>query len=155
LLDADLPADWNDGHVTALDVRNLPLERGHADVVITSPPFYGSTRFHVNNWIRLWFCGWEPRDFEALRHEFIEVQQSRNFDTDLEVPASLHGTLRPGGLAVWHLGLSRRKDMGAELAALAPPLFEVVALEAESVAHCQSHGVTSQGVTLAHQFLIL
>jgi DNA methylase len=154
LLETEMPAEWADGRATAFDAREL-ADAGSADVVITSPPFYGSTRFHVNNWIRLWFCGWNPEEFDALRHNFLEVQQSRSFAIYEDIFKSLHGALRRGGLAVWHLGLSKRKDMGAELAALAPPLFEVVALETESVDHCQSHGVTSQGVTLAHQFLIL
>ena len=29
------------------------------DAIITSPPFYDSTRFYLANWMRLWFCGWE------------------------------------------------------------------------------------------------
>lgn len=154
LLDAELPSEWCDGLATNLDACS-PIDGVLADVVVTSPPFYGSTRFHVNNWIRLWFCGWDPADFDRLKHEFLEVQQSRDFSIYADVLRSLHSTLRPGGLAVWHLGLSTRKDMGAELGELAAPLFEVIALENESVEHCQSHGVKSQGVTVAHQFLVL
>jgi DNA modification methylase len=153
LLAAELPVEWRDGIVTENDV--CALGGGTADVIITSPPFYGSTRFHVNNWIRLWFCGWEPADFDVSRADFLESRQMRTLAIYRDVFRSVRSTLPKGGLAIWHLGLSKRKDMGAELAELASPEFEFIALERESVAHCQSHGVTSQGVTLAHQFLLL
>src|SRR5690606_31632019 len=28
------------------------------DAIITSPPFFDSTKFYMTNWLRYWFCGW-------------------------------------------------------------------------------------------------
>src|SRR6185437_10764213 len=36
-----------------------------ADVIITSPPFFDSTRFYMTNWMRFWFVGWERSDFDS------------------------------------------------------------------------------------------
>jgi hypothetical protein len=155
LLDADLGGDWSDGRATEVDVQELRPVHGRADVVITSPPFFGSTRFHVNNWIRLWFTGWEPDDFVRLRQDFVEVRQAKEFDVYRRILANLRGVIRPGGLVVWHLGLSKRMDMAARMAEFAEPSFRVVGHEVDTVAHCQTHGLSSQGVTSDHQFLIL
>jgi len=42
--------------ITTSNVSNV-------DVIISSPPFAGSIRFYINNWMRLWFVGWEKEDF--------------------------------------------------------------------------------------------
>ena len=34
-----------------------PADVNELDAVITSPPFFDSTRFYLGNWMRLWFCG--------------------------------------------------------------------------------------------------
>jgi hypothetical protein len=155
LLAADLGDGWTDGHSTNRDVISLGSQDGTADVILTSPPFFGSTRFHTVNWMRLWFCGWEPERFEREREHFIEYQQSRDFNIYERVLASVHGALRPGGLAVWHLGKSSKFDMAGELAGLGDPWFSSEGCFEEDVTSCQSHGLSSQGGTHAHQFLLL
>ena len=59
-----------------------------------SPPFVGSTRFYLANWIRLWFCGWDPEDFQESGQpaRFLEVQQRRSRDVYREL-FSVMGTL--------------------------------------------------------------
>ncbi len=155
LLDADLGEDWTAGRSTNRDVISLGRPDGVADVVITSPPFFGSTRFHVTNWMRLWFCGWQPERFDRERERFIEYQQSRDFTIYERVLASVHDTLRPDGLAIWHLGKSSKFDMASELARLGDPWFSCEGCFEEDVTSCQTHGISSQGVTRAHQFLLL
>lgn len=155
LLAADLGEDWTDGRSTDRDVTSLVKRDGLADVVITSPPFFGSTRFHVNNWMRLWFCGWDPARFELERERFIEYQQARDFTIYENVLASVHDVLRTGGLAVWHLGKSSKFDMAGELTGLADPWFSFEGCFEEDVTSCQTHGISSQGKTRAHQFLML
>lgn len=155
LLAADLGEDWTTGRSTKRDVISLRRQDGVADVVITSPPFFGSTRFHASNWMRLWFCGWDPERFERERERFIEYQQSRDFTIYERVLSSVHDVLRPNGLAVWHLGKSSKFDMASELARLGDPWFSFEGCFEEDVTACQTHGISSQGGTRAHQFLLL
>lgn len=155
LLAADLGENWVGGRSTNRDVLSLRGPEDVADVIITSPPFFGSTRFHVNNWMRLWFCGWEPERFDSERERFLEYQQARDFTIYERVLASVHSVLRSGGLAVWHLGKSSRFDMATELIRLGDPWFSFEGCSEEDVTSCQTHGVSSQGATRAHQFLLL
>jgi hypothetical protein len=155
LLSADFGELWTGGRSTNRNVLSLHRQDGVADVVITSPPFFGSTRFHVNNWMRLWFCGWEPEKFDRERVRFLEHQQSRNFPIYEQVLASVYSVLRPNGLAVWHLGKTSRFDMAAELARLGDPWFSFEGCFEEDVTSCQTHGISSQGATRTHQFLLL
>ena len=123
LMSAHFEPHWCDGVATNRDVTLLDHRDGLADVILTSPPFFGSTRFHVNNWLRLWFCGWEPDRFDRERERFLEYRQARNFSVYEQVLSSLHGALRSGGLAVWHLGKNKKFDMAGELARLGQPWF--------------------------------
>ena len=41
------------------DYKDLFRKKIEADVIITSPPFADSIRFYMQNWMRLWFCGWK------------------------------------------------------------------------------------------------
>ncbi|MBI3722589.1 hypothetical protein HY251_01340 [bacterium] len=133
------------------------MQGERADAVISSPPFVGSTRFYLANWIRLWFCGWEPDDFQesARPSAFLEVQQRRSREVYASFFEVVSRTLRPGGLAILHLGATERCDMGEELALLARERFSVLGLFRESVAHCQKHGVRDQGATREHELLFL
>lgn len=154
LLAADLGEEWADGIATQEDVTGLRAD-ARADVVITSPPFFGSTRFHSANWMRLWFCGWEPDQFKDERTRFIEYLQARDMAIYERVFAAVHATLRSGGIAIWHLGKSARLDMAVELTRLGDPWFSFEGCFEEDVTSCQSHGVSDQGATSAHQFLML
>jgi hypothetical protein len=152
---ADVPIEgWSDGLTSALDARALGTATRRADVILTSPPFYDSTRFHTNNWMRMWFCGWEPADFNSERERFLEHEQKRRFEVYADVLREFHRIIRPGGLAIWHLGRSRKFDMAKGLANIAQPWFVSEGIFEEDVSRCQSHGVSDQGGTHIHQFLL-
>jgi hypothetical protein len=155
LLDDEPDETWSDGFASDLDARGLSAVARRADVMLTSPPFYDSTRFHANNWMRAWFCGWDPADFAGERERFLEYQQKRDFGVYADVVREFHRVLRPGALAVWHLGRSRRFDMAGTLEGLAQPWFSSDGLFEEDVSACQSHGVSDQGGTHTHQFLLM
>ena len=51
-----MPDGFVYGHAMFQDATEWwPAEVENLDAVITSPPFYDSTRFHLGNWMRLWF----------------------------------------------------------------------------------------------------
>jgi DNA modification methylase len=102
-----------------------------ADAIITSPPFFDSTRFYMTNWMRFWFAGWEREDFELRTKEFVENRQKQN------------------------LGKSAKCDMGLELTKRVAPWFTVADNFTESVQHCESHGVRDKGTVRGHTYLVL
>jgi len=132
-----------------------PREVADLDAVITSPPFFDSTRFYLANWMRLWFCGWEARDFKIQPLSFVDERQKQTFDVYAPVFRQARERLKPAGVLVLHLGKSRKCDMAKALARVALQWFHVADLFTEQVAHCESHGIRDKGTVTAHQFLLL
>ena len=56
-----------------------PQEITDLDAIITSPPFFDSTRFYLANWIRIWFAGWGLDDFKYQTRSYIEEKQKIDF----------------------------------------------------------------------------
>lgn len=125
------------------------------DAVVTSPPFFDSTRFHLGNWMRLWFCGWEANDFRQRPLAFVDERQKRSFEVYYPILRQCRERLKSDGVAVFHLGVSKKCDMAKELARVAETWFRVADIYTESVTHCESHGIRDKGAVVAHQFLVL
>jgi hypothetical protein len=132
-----------------------PHQVANLDAIVTSPPFFDSTRFYLANWIRLWFCGWEPEDFQSRPLYFVEERQKRGFDVYEPVFRQARERLKPGGLLVLHLGRSHKCNMALQLAQIAAPWFQVLDHFLENVGHCESHGIRDKGTVKEHQYLIL
>lgn len=126
-----------------------------ADVIITSPPFFDSTRFYMTNWMRFWFVGWEREDFDIRASEFLETRQKQSLDVYHSFYAAARKRLRDGGLLVLHLGNSAKCDMGAELSKRVAPWFSVADVFTEGVEHCESHGIRDKGTVHGHTYLVL
>lgn len=151
-LTTDLPA----GRCFQGDIcSEWPKELCDIDAIITSPPFFDSTRFYITNWMRFWFCGWSRSDYDTRANEFVESLQKKTFDVYRGIFEQFHARLKPGGLAVLHLGLSHKCDMALELTKQVGGLFNVLDIATESVGHCESHGIRDKGTTTGHQYLIL
>ena len=144
------------GHSLQQDVSDWwPASVRNLDAVITSPPFFASTRFHAGNWMRLWFAGWEAEDFRVQPAAFFDERQKRGFDVYETVFRQCRERLRRGGVMVLHLGGSRKCDMAQELSRVARPWFHVADTYVENVSHCERHGIRDKGSTLSHQYLVL
>lgn len=155
-LAVDYPQCFRDGRVFMQDATtSWPREVDDLDAVVTSPPFFDSTRFHLANWIRLWFCGWERQDFATRPLEFLDSRQKESMRVYQEVLRQARERLKPNGVAVLHLGRSTKCDMAGQLADIASPWFEVTDLFEEDVTHTESHGITDKGKVTGHQYLIL
>jgi DNA modification methylase len=126
-----------------------------ADVIITSPPFFDSTRFYMTNWMRFWFVGWEREDFDIRASEFLETRQKQSLDVYHSFYAAARERLRAGALLVLHLGNSAKCDMGAELSKRVAPWFSVADIFTEGVEHCESHGIRDKGTVHGHTYLVL
>lgn len=131
--------------------RSLPK----ADAIITSPPFFDSTRFYMTNWMRFWFVGWEREDFNTQTSAFLENRQKVDLDVYNLFFESSFKHLNEGGMLIMHLGYSAKCDMGSELAQRVHPWFSVADIFTEGVEHCESHGIRDKGTVNGHTYLVL
>lgn len=151
-----MPDHFVEGHSIFQDAtERWPAQIEHLDVIITSPPFFDSTRFHLGNWMRLWFCGWEANDFRVRPLAFVDERQKQSFDVYHPILRQCRERLKPDGVAVIHLGSSKKCDMARELARVAKTWFRVADVFTECVSHCESHGIRDKGAVIAHQYLVL
>jgi hypothetical protein len=156
-IQAVLPDEFVAGRVYQADLLEpWPKEIGGIDAIITSPPFFDSTRFYMSNWMRFWFAGWERETFDIEPARFVETLQKRSMQVYAQIFESCRSVLSPHGVVVLHLGKSRKCDMGAALAAIAPNAgLKVEEIFSEDVGHCESHGVRDKGTVTAHQYLVM
>ncbi len=155
-LDAPLPENFVSGEAFLQDATgSWPNAVRDLDAVITSPPFYDSTRFYLANWMRLWMAGWDKRDFEVRPQGFVDERQKKDFAVYRPIFRQARERLKPTGVLVMHLGRSWKCDMAAKLAEIALPWFRVIDRFDESVEHCESHGIRDKGTVSAHQYLVL
>lgn len=136
------------------DFKNLRLDEP-VDAIITSPPFHDSTRFYITNWMRLWFCGWEPNDFDERKHSFLETQQKRSMEVYVTFFAKCAEWLKPGGKLIMHLGRVKGFDMSEEIQRRVTSDFEVIYAADECVSGAEKFGISDQGATDTHQYLFL
>lgn len=150
------PTSFTEGKCFQTDsLREWPEEVNGIDALITSPPFFDSTRFYMTNWMRFWFCGWDRVDFDKQPASFLEQKQKESLDVYTKLFKIAKPKMKKGGLIVLHLGASRKCDMGKELSALGSQVFDLVDCFDEDVKHCERHGVRDKGTVTGHQYLIL
>jgi DNA modification methylase len=156
VLSEPLPTGFQDGFIYEHDATSWwPSHIYNLDAVITSPPFFDSTRFFMANWIRLWFAGWTEHDFKSGQRIFLEEQQKRSLTCYEPIFRQSKERLGNGGVLLMHLGKSKKCNMGVELQRLARKWFSKSELFDESVAHCESHGIRDKGTVTDHQYLLL
>jgi cyclopropane fatty-acyl-phospholipid synthase-like methyltransferase len=109
----------------------------------------------MQNWLRLWFAGWGPKDFKVRPKSFLDERQKHGFKVYESVFRQARERLRPGGVMVLHLGASRKSDMAKELSTVASTWFQTRDIFAESVRHLESHGIRDKGTVTEHKYLVL
>ncbi len=155
-LAVEYPEDFQNGRIYMQDATSWwPVEVDNLDAVVTSPPFFDSTRFYLANWIRLWFSGWERGDFETEPLRFLDMKQKQSMRVYESVFRQARERMKSGGVLVLHLGKSTKCNMAERLKEIARPWFKTLDIFEESVSHCESHGITDKGKVSAHQYLIL
>lgn len=155
-LNVEYPSQFREGRIYMQDATDWwPREVDDLDAVVTSPPFFDSTRFYLANWIRLWFCGWERRDFETQPLRFLDLKQKQSMRSYEPVFRQARERLKPDGLLVLHLGRSVKCNMAEKLSQIAKPWFRTIDVFEENVSHCEFHGIRDKGRVSAHQYLIL
>ena len=156
MIDAALPESFVEGEALLQDATApWPGIATEIDAIITSPPFFDSTRFYLANWMRLWFCGWEKEDFLLEPRRYVDERQKQSFTVYQAMLRQARERLKQGGVLVLHLGKSRKSNMSDELVRVSAPWFRVVDRFEESVTHTESHGIRDKGTVTSHQYLVL
>jgi tRNA G10 N-methylase Trm11 len=155
-LSIEYPTTFVEGSIYDQDATTWwPTKINDLDAIITSPPFFDSTRFYMANWLRLWFSGWEPVDFDKKPKSFVDERQKLGFEVYEPVLRQSRERLREGGVVVFHLGGSKKCNMADEISKVASRWFTVVDVFHENVSHCESHGIRDKGTVTEHQYLVL
>lgn len=151
-----LPRNFIDGRIVLGDsTKQWPDYINNLDAIITSPPFFDSTRFYLANWIRLWFTGWDDNSFNSEPGNYVDELQKSSFDIYDPIFEQAKTRLKDGGYFVMHLGKSDKCDMGEVLKNKAQHWFRKVRLYDENVAHCAKFGITDLGTVTSHEYLIM
>lgn len=146
---------FNKGTIHKGDIlNNWPEEIKNINAIISSPPFFESTKFYLTNWIRSWFMGWEAEDFEKEKEVFIETKQKKSFDLYNNIFTQAKERLADDGIMILHLGKSDKKDMGEVLLPIAKKYFNSVKLYNEDVSMIENHGITDKGSVNVHQYIL-
>lgn len=132
-----------------------PSEIQNVNAIITSPPFFDSTKFYMTNWMRYWFCGWDRKDFQEKSEAFVEVIQRKKVDIYDLIFKKSYERLVCNGISVFHLGYSKKIDMAKSLVPFAEKYFHIIDVFTESVDHCEKHGIKDKGSVKGHQYLVL
>ncbi len=150
-----LPDSYRCGQAIYGDYYDLNGKNIKADIIICSPPFADSIRFYMQNWMRLWLCGWEIEDYKIAEEKFLDNKQLKNFDIYNGFFEMCSNVLKPEGKVILHLGKTNKIDMAKELSQRASAWFNIVYLKDENVQQIEKHGVKDKGNTTNHQFLFL
>lgn len=155
-LNVPLLDNFTEGKIFLQDTTKIwSQEITDLDAIITSPPFFDSTRFYLANWIRIWFAGWGTEDFKYQTRSFVEEKQKIDFSIYEPIFRQAKERLKKDGVFVLHLGKSVKCDMAKELQRISRRWFKTADLFDESVAHCQTHGIRDIGTVTSHQYLVL
>lgn len=145
-----------DGKIFFQDAtKPWPSEIQELDSIITSPPFFDSTRFYSANWLRLWFAGWSSDMFKSEPLNFIDELQKQSFSIYDSIFMQSKERLKKNGVLVMHLGKSKKCNMAQALSEKAKPWFETYDIFEENVEKCESHGIKDKGTVVEHQYLVL
>lgn len=152
----DLGENFIDGKIYNQDATmEWPQEITNLDAIITSPPFFDSTRFYLANWMRLWFAGWEETEFKTEQQRYIEERQKKSFDCYDSILLQSKARLKTNGVLVFHLGKSKKCDMAEQIIKRAKQYFPHCELFDEAVSDCENFGIKDKGSTTIHQYLVL
>lgn len=154
ILAHSLPASFNKGCVYQTSVFQLPISDNSVDVIITSPPFLGTTEFLRQNRVRLSFCGWSYEKQKEVKDQFLE--RSKQTGDYSKVLKEFDRVLRDKALCIIHLGVVNGTDMASDLIPIAENNgFRAIRTIYEDTSKLESHGRTDRGSTGKHQFLFL
>ena len=147
--------DYIKGKAIYGDYNNIQGYDSKVDYIICSPPFADSMRFYMQNWMRLWLCGWNKDDFKNAEQVFLDSKQQKDFSIYDSFFHMCSRVLKEDGKVILHLGKTPKIDMAEELEKYSSKYFDTVYIGAENVANIEKHGIKDKGNTIEHEFMFL
>lgn len=148
------PKEFMEGEFYFGNFNELVNKINPVDCIITSPPFVGM-RFDRQNWMRMWFMGWEEQDFLNPNSVFLERNQHKDWDIYYKFFDVCEKVLKEKGRLILHLGGSEKYNMIQEIQDRAKDKFDIVDIFYENVETSERHGVKDKGSTNKHIYLFL
>ena len=151
---AVLPESFEPGKAFTSAADCIPVDDQTVDVIITSPPFFGSTDFLRQNRLRNWLVGWDYQNQQRMKSRFLD--HDTRISRYAPIARELHRVAKPGGKMVMHLGMVRGENMAVPVAAVFESEgWKTAGLVWEDVTHLESQGRTDRGGTASHGFLVM
>ncbi|MEM2910403.1 MAG: DNA methyltransferase [Nitrososphaerota archaeon] len=66
------------GIATMEDARKLPLENDSVSLIVTSPPYFNMQTYAWDNWLRLWFLGY---DYMEIKNRLFQSESKQKFES--------------------------------------------------------------------------
>ena len=118
------------GRVWEADATDLPMPDGIADLVITSPPYFSVHRYARENWLRLWFLGYE--DYREIQRRLIQTADVGRYRRAMQLAfLEMHRVLKDGARAIILVGDVPHRRKNREVQML--PTATFLAEEAENI----------------------
>lgn len=64
------------GEAHNLDARKIPVESSSVDLIVTSPPYMNKQTYAWDNWLRLWFLGF---DYKQIRKGLFRTGSTKKY----------------------------------------------------------------------------
>lgn len=147
--------NYKRGYAIYGDYNSITNLDNKVDFIICSPPFADSIRFYMQNWMRLWLCGWDKEAFKEAESLFLDTKQKKDFSIYDSFFSMCSRVLKNKGKVILHLGKNDKIDMAKELLKHSKNYFDKVYCGCENVTSIEKHGIKDKGSTIEHQFLFL
>ena len=158
-IDASYKVDDFDNYIKGKaiygDYNNITGYDSSIDYIICSPPFADSIKFYMQNWMRLWLCGWDKDTFKNAEQEFLDSKQKKDFSVYDSFFKMCSRVLKKDGKVILHLGKTPKVDMATELEKYSSKYFDTVYIGSENVSNIEKHGIKDKGNTVEHEFMFL
>ncbi len=147
--------NYTSGQAIYGDYSKIKNLNNKVDFIICSPPFADSIKFYMQNWMRLWLCGWNKEDFKNAENKFLDSKQKKDFSIYDSFFKKCYKVLKDNGKVILHLGKTSKIDMAKELQKYSQKYFETVYVGIENVSNIEKHGISDKGNTIQHEYMFL
>ena len=119
------------GHAFMEDARRIPLEDESVDLVLTSPPYFNMQTYAWDNWLRLWFLGYDYEDVAKRLFHTESLDRFRRFMED--ALREVFRVLRWDRAAIIVLGRVKVKGRMVDMAEITAPIAEKIGFEVAGI----------------------
>ncbi len=104
------------------DARKIPIEDESVDLVVTSPPYFNMQTYAWDNWLRLWFLGYDYEEVAKILFHSESPERFRHFME--EVLREIFRVLKWNRAAIIVLGRVKLKGRIIDMAKITAPIAE-------------------------------